>query len=141
MLEDDLSIVVTGFVEYYNTQEYSCWTCDKAYKRIHQVMTTEDSMCLVICDENGEIVGFLMGYMIEYADITGYRLDEIVIFDGHHNKGYGTALICELIRRLKEVGVKHISLESVNDELHNHFYSKLGFYKSSDFIPMGIFFE
>ena len=44
MAEKDLECVVERNIEYYNTVENCCWTFEKAYKRIHQVLTMEDSM-------------------------------------------------------------------------------------------------
>jgi len=44
MTKKDLECVVERNIEYYNTVE-DCWTFEKAYKRIHQVLTLEDSMC------------------------------------------------------------------------------------------------
>ena len=42
MTENDLQYVVEKNIEYYNTVEDCCWTYEKAYKRIHQVLTMED---------------------------------------------------------------------------------------------------
>ncbi|WP_051544894.1 hypothetical protein [Butyrivibrio sp. MC2021] len=68
MTENDLQYVVGKNIEYYNTVEDCCWTYEKAYKRIHQVLTMEDSMCLVQMDQNDNITGYLMGYFKEYDD-------------------------------------------------------------------------
>ena len=62
MTEQDLAYVVEKNIEYYNTMEDCCWTYEKAYKRIHQVLTMEDSMCMVQLDDNDSITGYLMGY-------------------------------------------------------------------------------
>ena len=55
--------------EYYNNVEGCCWTYEKAYKRIHQVFTMEDSMYMVQMDSNDTITGYLMGYFKEFDDI------------------------------------------------------------------------
>lgn len=90
MTEQDLTCVVEKNIEYYNTVEDCCWTYEKAYKRIHQVLTMEDSMCMVQIDDNNCITGYLMGYFKEFDDIRGYFLEEIVIFKGFQGKGYTT---------------------------------------------------
>ena len=43
MIEDDLKYVTEKNIEYYNTVEGCCWTYEKAYKRIHQVLTMEEA--------------------------------------------------------------------------------------------------
>ena len=141
MAEEDMEQIVHKYIEYYNTAEDCCWTFEKAYKRIHQVLTTEDSLCMIQMDDNGDIVGFLMGYYKEFDDITGYSLEEIVIFSGYQNRGYGTAFLQELERVLTENGAVYIELNSVKDEQHKHFYSKMGFYEAKNFVMMGKFFD
>ena len=132
MTEQDLAYVVEKNIEYYNTVEDCCWTYEKAYKRIHQVLTMEDSMC---------ITEYLMGYFKEFDDIRGYFLDEIVIFKGFQGKGYGTDFIKILEQEVSNNGASIIELNSVNDEMHKHFYSKLSYYETKNFVMMGKFLE
>lgn len=141
MTETDMEQIVNKYIEYYNSAEDCCWTYEKAYKRIHQVLTTEDSLCMIQMDDYGDIVGYLMGYYKEFDDITGYFLEEIVIFSGKQNMGYGTAFLQELEQVLIENGVACIELNSVNDDQHMHFYSKMGFYEAKNFTMMGKFFD
>lgn len=139
MTEQELEYVVTKNIEYYNTVEDCCWTYEKAYKRIHQVLTMEDSMCLVQTDDRDVITGYLMGYFKEFDDIRGYFLEEIVIFKGFQGKGYGTDFLKNLEQEVKKNGASIIELNSVNDEMHKQFYSKLSFYEVKNFVMMGKF--
>ncbi len=141
MTEKDLECVVEGNIEYYNTVENCCWTFEKAYKRIHQVLTMEDSMCMVQLDDSNTITGYLMGYFKEFDDIRGYFLEEIVIFKGFQGKGYGTAFLKILEQEVVKSGASIIELNSVNDEMHKHFYSKLSYYETKNFVMMGKFLE
>lgn len=136
LTEDSLNSVVHKYVDYYNSCEKGCWTYEKAHKRIHQVMTIEDAECMVQF-ENGEMTGFLMGYYKEFDDLKAYFLEEIVVFSEYQNKGYGTALLTELEKMVRQNGAEHIELISVNDEHHMHFYKKLGFYSASNLTMMG----
>ena len=43
MTENDLEYVVEKNNEYYNNVEGCCWTYEKDYKRIYQVLTMENS--------------------------------------------------------------------------------------------------
>ena len=139
MTEQDLEYVVTKNIEYYNTVEDCCWTYEKAYKRIHQVLTMEDSMCLGQTDDRDVITGYLMGYFKEFDDIRGYFLEEIVIFKGFQGKGYGTDFLRNLEQEVKKNGASIIEFNSVNDDMHKQFYSKLSFYEVKNFVMMGKF--
>lgn len=136
LTEENMEGVVLNYVNYYNTCEGGCWTYEKAYKRIHQVMTIEDSECFVQYDD-GKMSGFVMGYYKEFDDLKAYFLEEIVIFAEYQNKGYGAAFMEELERVVRQNGVEHLELISVNDEHHMYFYKKLGFYAASNLAMMG----
>ena len=140
LTEKNLSDVVRAYIAYYNNCEDGCWTYEKAYKRIHQVMTMEDAECFVQLDGEN-MTGFVMGYYKEFDDLKAYFLEEIVIFDGFQNKGYGSAFMTELESIVRKNGVEHIELISVNDEHHMHFYKKLGFYAANNLSMMGKHFE
>lgn len=64
MNDDNMDCVIKKYIEYYNNVENGCWSYEKAYKRIHQVMTMEGSLCYLQYD-NQSLVGFLMGYYKE----------------------------------------------------------------------------
>ncbi len=44
-----------------------------------------------------------------------------------YEKGVGTAFVLELERQVKAAGAAMVQLQSVNDEMHSHFYGKLGY--------------
>lgn len=126
MAEADISRIVPLYMDYYNTHDGDCWTFDTTYKRIHQVWSREDSLCLIL-EENDTILGFCMGYLSAYFDLTAYDLVEILIFGQHQSQGIGTAFMEELERRAKAAGASMIQLQSLNDAMHSHFYGKLGY--------------
>ena len=140
MTNEDLDTIIRKYIKYYNDREDGCWTYEQAYKRIHQVLTIEDSCCLIQCDERQEITGFAMGYYKEFDDIKSYYLEEIVIFDGNQNQGYGTDFMMELEHVIREHGANSIKLISVNDAHHQHFYTKLGFHAAPNLFIMGKYF-
>ena len=140
LTEENIKEVVDAYVDYYNNHEDGCWTYEKAYKRIHQVMTIEGSECFVKYVD-GKLSGFVMGYYKEFDDLKAYFLEEIVIFKEYQNKGYGAAFLEYLEAVVRQNGVEHLELISVNDEHHMHFYKKLGFYAASNLAMMGKHFE
>ena len=82
----DIAAVLPLYISYYNEQEDSCWNEKTARKRIHQVLSMEDSYGLIVENENS-VLGFVMGYFKQYDDIIGYALDEIVIAYESKTKG------------------------------------------------------
>ena len=67
MTENDLEYVVEKNNEYYNNVEGCCWTYEKAYKRIYQVLTMKfpevncgiASMCFVLKKQQKYSIIFL----------------------------------------------------------------------------------
>ncbi len=126
MAESDIDRVVLLYIEHYNNYESGEWTQETTYKRIHQVWSREDSLCMIL-EQGSEVVGFVMGYFEQYDDIQAYDLVEIVIAHAYQGKGIGTQFMELIEAKVKELGGAMIQLEAVNDDMHGHFYGKLGY--------------
>lgn len=137
---EDISSVLPLYISYYNEQEEGCWTEITARKRIHQVLSMEDSYGLIMRD-HGVVIGFVMGYFKQYDDIKGYTLEEIIIATEHQNKGYGSDLLKELEMHVREKGAACIELQAVADEQHEHYYGKAGFHNAKNFVMKVKWFE
>ena len=133
MTEDDIEKIIPIYIEYYNNNEDAEWTTETTYKRIHQVWSREDSYCLVWENKN-DIVAFAIGYFEQYDDCFAYDLVEIVVTTQLQNKGYGSRFMKELESCVKDEGAMLIQLQAVNDDLHNHFYGKLGYKDASNLV-------
>lgn len=101
---------------------------DKLFKSKDYLPTS-----LVAEDENGTVVGFIMGelYMGEYGIFQEKAtLDTIGVDPGYQKKGIGEQLISEFVDHLRSLGVKKIStLVDLDD-------SKLiNFFSANDFGP------
>lgn len=134
MSENDIDRVVPLYIEHYNTYEEGQWTKETTYKRIHQVWSREDSLCMIL-ERGGEVVGFVMGYFEQYDDLQAYDLVEIVIAHAHQGKGIGTAFMGLIEAKVKEMGGSMIQLQAVNDGMHDHFYGKLGYKNTRNLVP------
>lgn len=124
MTEADIKKVIPLYIEHYNKHEEGAWTEETVYKRIHQVWSREDSLCLIL-EEKEEAIGFVMGYFEQYDDLKAYDLVEVVIVHAYQNQGIGTKFMQEIENRVKEAGGAMIQLQAVNDEMHEKFYGKL----------------
>ena len=123
---NDLPQAVQLYIDYYNTCEEGQWTIETTTKRIRQILTREDSYCLILENEKN-MIGFAMGYYEQYDDGFAYDLVEIIIARHWQNQGIGTAFMEELENRIRQAGAMLIQFQAVNDSFHDHFYGKLGY--------------
>lgn len=133
MTEYDLNQVVTLYMDHYNLYDDGMWTTETTYKRIHQVLTREDSLCMLL-EYNDNIIGFVMGYLEQYDDIQAFDLVEILIAHAFQGQGLGTLFMKEIENTAKELGASMIQLCAINDKMHNHFYEKLGYKNCNNLI-------
>ena len=92
MTTSDIKVILPLYVSYYNEQENNCWTGEAAGKRIHQILSTEDSFSLIL-EKDDRTLGFAMGYFKQYDDIIGYTLEEIIIAYEYQNQGIGSTFL------------------------------------------------
>ena len=133
MAESDIDLVVPLYIEHYNIYEGGEWTQKTTYKRIHQVWSREDSLCMIL-EQDSKVVGFVMGYFEQYDDIQVYDLVEIVIAREYQGKGIGTQFMGLIEAKVKELGCAMIQLQAVNDDMHNRFYGKLNYQNCNNLI-------
>ena len=131
--EQDINSVIPLYIHYFNEFEDSNWTKETVYKRLHQMVSREDSFGLILMDDQ-ITVGFAMGYFEQFNDGKTYNLIEIVIAKNYQNKGLGTALMKELEKQVKDMGAFEITLHAVNDEEHDRFYGRLGYGNCKNFV-------
>ena len=133
MAEKDIESVIPLYIEYYNGVEGGEWTPETTYKRIHQVWSHEDSLCLIM-ENSSDVIGFVMGHFEQYDDISAYDLVEIVIAHEYQGKGIGSQLMSAVEAKVKELGGAMIQLQAVNDDMHHKFYGKLGYKDCNNFV-------
>ena len=133
MAERDINLVIPLYMDYYNTYEGGAWTQETTYKRIHQVWSREDSLCMIL-EQDSEVIGFVMGYFEQYDDIQAYDLVEIVIVHECQGEGIGTQFMGLIEAKVKEMGGSMIQLQAVNDDMHSSFYGKLGYQDCSNLV-------
>ena len=81
----------------------------------------------MIAEDGEHIVGFAMGRFETFYDLTAYNLVEVIVASEYQKGGIGTKMMAELEGRVKEMGAAMVQLVSINDEMHEHFYGKLGY--------------
>lgn len=140
MKAEDIATVVPFYVDYYNRSEGGCWTPEKAERRIRQVFSVDGSYSLLM-EEDGEAVGFLMGYFKPYDDLTSFTVEEILIRGDRQHRGLGKRLLAEAETHARAHGAAGIELIAVNDEGHRTFYGNAGFHAAKNHLPMVKWFD
>jgi len=130
MQKDDIEKVIPLFMEYWNGTGDE-WTTELVHSRVWQVMGSPDSYCL-IAEKGRDAVGFAMGRFETFYDLKAYNLVEIIVAAEHQKSGIGTKMMNELENRVKAMGASMVQLISVNDEMHEKFYGKLGYGDASN---------
>lgn len=130
--EEDLQSFAVSYMKYFN-DEGDNWTQEIAYKRLHQMWSIDDSICLK-AEKNDEICGILMGYLMHFDDGPYFHIFEILVLKEYQDSGIGTALIKEAESIAKERGAKVSTLEALNDEQHERFYGRMGYKTKENFV-------
>lgn len=130
---EDIPALLPLYLDWYNGHEGGCWSEETAEKRICQVLTIRDAYGLLL-EEDGQPIGFAMGYFKPYDDLTGYTLEEIVIAGDRQGMGLGSRLLGELEARVKARGAACVELQAVADEMHEHYYGKAGYQNAKNFV-------
>ena len=125
MEKEDIEKIIPLFIEYWNGTGDE-WTPELVYSRVWQVLGSPDSYCL-IAEKGTDAIGFAMGRFETFYDLTAYNLVEIIVASEYQGSGVGTVLMAELELRVKKLGAAMVQLVSVNDEMHEYFYGKLGY--------------
>ncbi len=109
MTTADIPCVLPLYIDYYNTQDGSCWTAETADRRIRQVLGIQGAYALLLEDQQ-ETLGFVMGYFKQYDDLVGYTLEEIIIARAFQHKGLGSRLLADLEQRVSAQGAACVEL-------------------------------
>jgi len=129
--KEDLDRLVTFYIDYFNT-EGDNWTHEIAYKRLHQMWNVDDHINL-IAEQNNMICGFLMGYLEWFDDGPYFHISEILVNRNYQNKKVGRTLMLDAEKMAKGAGATVATLETLNDDMHEHFYGKLGYSSKGNF--------
>lgn len=140
MTEADINELVPIFMDHYNNHDSGMWTEKATYKRIHQAWNHEDALCLVL-RRNGRAIGYVVGFLEQYDDLVAYNLWEILVAHDCQGQGVGTRFIQMIEEEVKRRGGAMIQLPAVNDDMHNHFYGKLGYRNTTNLVMKSKFLK
>ncbi len=102
------------------------WSRERAVRRVQAILGNFDSIG-VVAEENGAIIGGLLGYVDPYADEDFYFVSELFVVPEYKRHGVGRNLLKELENELKKKGISVVQLMSI--EPNEAFYGKCGLSK------------
>lgn len=133
---DNIEILAKIFTDSFNDIPWEDeWTNDIAKIRLGQMLDGRAAYGIAAY-ENGEPCGLAVGCFEQYYDGLVFNLREFCVENTLRGKGIGTVIYSELERRLKENGVKEITLNTLRGKATEGFYEKLGMKRNESIVVM-----
>ena len=102
------------------------WNQERAVRRVQAILGNYQSIGLV-AEDDGVIVGGLLGFVDPYADEDFFYVSEIFVVPEYKKHGIGKNLLKELEEEIKKQGISVVQLMSI--EPNEVFYGKCGLSK------------
>ncbi|MBO4616887.1 MAG: GNAT family N-acetyltransferase [Lachnospiraceae bacterium] len=102
------------------------WSRERAVRRVQAILGNFDSIG-VVAEDDGVIVGGLLGFVDPYADEDFFYVSEIFVVPEYKKHGIGKNLLKELEEEIKKQGISVVQLMSI--EPNEVFYGKCGLSK------------
>ena len=125
--ESDIEGLATAMSKAYSEEPWNeQWSSERAVRRVQAIVGNYQSIGLVAEDE-GVIVGGLLGFVDPYADEDFFYVSEIFVVPEYKKQGIGRNLIRKLEEEIKKRGISVVQLMSI--EPNEVFYGKCGLSK------------
>lgn len=102
------------------------WNQERAVRRVQAILGNYQSIGLV-AEDDGVIVGGLLGFVDPYADEDFFYVSEIFVVPEYRKHGIGKNLLKEFEEEIKKQGISVVQLMSI--EPNEVFYGKCGLSK------------
>ena len=106
----------------------AAWDAKRAAVALAQAIESHDA-CVLVADDDGELVGFCTGYQDLHSVRFGYRVwvEDLAVDPEHRSRGVGKALLDAAKGWARERGATHLELDSAEARTDAHrFYEREG---------------
>lgn len=106
------------------------WAMSETGKQYFQKLLTDENKYCIVAEENGKLIGYVVSSEIEFDYRNGKHLEinNMGVSPRYRNKGVGTELINEVLKRAKSNGFTKIYVNSYfKNEKAIVFYKQNGF--------------
>lgn len=106
------------------------WDENKCFERLNIYSSISSACSFTLLNENNEICGAVIGYIIPFVDKLEYDLQEFFIDHNLQKNHLGTFLMNELLKELKVLNVDNVKFYTTG--MLDKFYNKFGYKKVND---------
>lgn len=103
------------------------WNEQSCFERLNILCSIPTSFSFILVNENNEICGAAIGYVIPFVNKNEYDLQEFFIDPELSKKHLGTFLMDEILKEAKKANIDKIKFYTAGD-LYK-FYDKFGYQK------------
>jgi N-acetylglutamate synthase-like GNAT family acetyltransferase len=125
---NDIEKCAPTFMASYNQLPWNYdWKLEDAVKYLNEYVAAANFKGFMICEDNGEVSGALLGHSKTWWTNNQFMIDELFISPTMQGKGYGKILLQHAEQFAKQSSIERLTL------MTNKFMPALDFYNKNDF--------